>query len=219
MSLIAKWHEEILILIQGDVEVTTPEKTFTPKQRETIDLSEDDEYYLKNICELLIMFWQVSTHQYSMINKNSMANSGEIMDQFEQCIKDGTIIKIEIDPEIISRELKEAESDLETSERSAAENIFKWATIQGHHSLQHSFNALLFSKGYSAIGNQCLISGIKKFFVSAGIFDEYYIKDFEYSHKISEGEELEYNNKEDFAIHIMSSAGDILEIARNETGY
>ncbi|HUV83526.1 MAG TPA: hypothetical protein VMW53_10705 [archaeon] len=58
------------LLITGDVEVTTPEKTFTLKQRETIYLRKDDEYYLKNICELLIMFWQVSTHQYSMINKN-----------------------------------------------------------------------------------------------------------------------------------------------------
>lgn len=141
------------------------------------------------------------------------------MDQFEQCLKDGTIIKIEIKPEKISRELKEAEYDLETSEHSAAERIFKWATIQANYSLQHSFNALLFSKGYRAIGHQCLISGIKKFFVSIGMIDEYYIKDFEYSHKVSDGEELAYNKKEDFAIHIMSSAGDILEIARNETGY
>lgn len=201
------------------MEATTPEKTFTLKQWETIYLREYDEYYLKNICELLIMFWQVGTHQYSMINKKFKANGGEIMDQFEQCIEDGTIIKIEIDPENISGELKEAEYDLETSERSAAEKIFKWATIQGHYSLQHSFNALLFSKGYRAIGHQCLISGIKKFFVSAEIIDENYIKDFEYSHKVSEGLEHAYNNKEDFAIHIMSCAGDILEIARNETGY
>ena len=53
------------------------------------------------------------------------------MDQFEQCIKEGTIVKIEIDPEKISRELNEAEFDLEASERSAAEKIFKWTYDPG----------------------------------------------------------------------------------------
>jgi len=142
----------------------------------------------------------------------------EIMDQFEQCIKEGTIVKIEIDPEKISRELKEAEFDLEASERSAAEKIFKWTTIQGHYSLQHSFNALLSSKGYRAIGHTCLISGITKFFIP-NVIDENYIKDFEYSHKVREGGDHAYNHKEDFAIHILSSAGDVLEIAQNILGF
>jgi uncharacterized protein (UPF0332 family) len=141
------------------------------------------------------------------------------MEQFEQCIKEGNIVKIEIDPEKVSRELKEAEFDLEASERSASEKVFKWTTIQGHYSLQHSFNALLFSKGYCAIGHQCLLSGINKFFTPDGLIDNNYIKDFEYSHKVSEGGDHPYNNKEDFAIHILNSAGDVLEIAQNILGF
>ena len=35
----------VWLLITGDVEVTTPEKTFTLKQGETIYLRKDDEYY------------------------------------------------------------------------------------------------------------------------------------------------------------------------------
>lgn len=139
------------------------------------------------------------------------------MDQFEQCIKEGTIVKMEIDPEKISGELKEAEFDLEASERSASEKIFKWTTIQGHYSLEHSFNALLLSKGYSAIDHPCLISGITKFFIP-NVIDENYIKDFEYSHKVCEGGDYAYAHKEDFAIHILNSAGEILEIAQTILG-
>lgn len=144
-----------------------------------------------------------------------MEQGRERMDQFEQCFKEGTIVKIKIDPEKISRELKEAEFDLEASERSAAKKIFKWTTIQGHYSLKHSFNALLFSKGYSATGHSCLISGIIKFFTSDGIIPDHYIRDFEYSHKVSEGGDLPYTHKEDFAMNILNSAGEVFEIVKD----
>ncbi|NIA03188.1 MAG: HEPN domain-containing protein [Nitrospirae bacterium] len=141
------------------------------------------------------------------------------MDRFEQCIAEGNIVEIKINPEKISRELKEAEFDLESSEHSEAKNNFKWTSIQAHYSLMHSFNALLNSKGYRANGYLCQISGINKFYVGEGLINEEYLKDFEYSHKIYEGGDNPYNHKEDFAIHILSSAGDILEIAQNILGF
>ncbi len=69
--------------------------------------------------------------------------------QFEQCLERGKIVKIEIAPDIISKEINEAKNDLDSCERSIQERNFKWAIIQAYYSMFHSFRALIFSKGYS----------------------------------------------------------------------
>jgi hypothetical protein len=46
--------------------------------------------------------------------------------QFEQCIDKGTIVMIEIAPDLISKEIDEARNDLDSCERSIQGNNFKW---------------------------------------------------------------------------------------------
>lgn len=139
---------------------------------------------------------------------------------FEQCIEKGNLVKIEIDPELISKEFEEAELDLNSSEKSAAENNFKWAIIQAHYSINHSFRALLFSRDYRAKGHLCLKAGIEELFIKSGLLSENYLKDFDYSTKVRKGEEDQgYFHKEDFALFILESAGELYETAMALTGY
>jgi len=44
--------------------------------------------------------------------------------QFEQCLERGKIVKIEIAPDIISKEINEAKNDLDSCERSMNERNF-----------------------------------------------------------------------------------------------
>ncbi len=45
--------------------------------------------------------------------------------QFEQCLERGKIVKIEIAPDIISKEINEAKNDLDSCEGSMNERNFK----------------------------------------------------------------------------------------------
>ncbi len=76
--------------------------------------------------------------------------------QFEQCISKGKIVKISIDPDLISKEMKEAGNDLEACEKSLKESNFKWTIIQAYYSMFHSFRALIFSKGFREKSHICL---------------------------------------------------------------
>lgn len=51
--------------------------------------------------------------------------------QFEQCLKRGKIIRIPVDQTLITKELREADNDLNAAEHSLTEGNVKWAIIQG----------------------------------------------------------------------------------------
>ena len=140
-------------------------------------------------------------------------------DQLSRCIEEGKVEKVDIDTENISNELGHAHYDLEASELSASEGIFKWAVIQGHFSIEHSFRALLLTKGYKSKNKSeiCLVSGIKTLFIDSGVLDEHFLKDFEYSMKVLQGEAHGYADKEDFALYIINCAGEVYEIAKKIT--
>jgi uncharacterized protein (UPF0332 family) len=142
-------------------------------------------------------------------------------DEFEQCIHNGVITKITMNPDRISNELNEAQYDLDTAEKSAATEDFKWAIIQGHFSIAHSFRALLFSKGYNDKNQNdlCLKHAIEALFVDNGMLDEHFILDFEYSTAVWNKEAHGYTDKEDFAFHIINSAGEVCEAAKEIIGY
>ena len=91
--------------------------------------------------------------------------------QFEKCIDKGKIVKIEIAPDLISKEMDEARNDLDSCERSMQENNFEWAIIQAYYSMFHSFRALIFSKGYREKSHICVKYAIEALFVDVGTLD------------------------------------------------
>ncbi len=134
--------------------------------------------------------------------------------QFEQCISKGKIVKIGIDHDLVSKEINEAEHDLNSSEKSYQEGNFKWAIIQAYYSMFHSFRALLFSKGFRDKSHTCLKYGIESLFVDSGLLDNTLVNDFDYAMKMREGADYGHIYSEDSALELKKSADRIYEVAR-----
>ena len=134
--------------------------------------------------------------------------------KFEQCIKKGQIIKIDIDQDLISKELKEAEYDLNACEKSLTEGNFKWAIIQGYYSMFHSFRALLFSKGFREKSHTCLKHAIESLFIDTWLLDKSLLQDFKYAMTIREGADYGHTYSEDSARELTDSAKRIYDITR-----
>jgi uncharacterized protein (UPF0332 family) len=126
--------------------------------------------------------------------------------QFEQCLERGKIVKIEIAPDIISKEINEA--------RSMNERNFKWAIIQAYYSMFHSFRALIFSKGYREKSHTCIKYAIESLFVDAGALDNRLLQDFSYAMKIREGADYGSVYSEDSAMELHKSASKIFEVCK-----
>ncbi len=130
--------------------------------------------------------------------------------QFEQCISKGTIVKISIDCDLISKEINEAKHDLNSSEKSLQESNFKWAIIQSYYSMFHSFRALLFSKGFREKSHTCLKYAIESLFVDSGLLDSTLVNDFGYAMKMREGADYGHIYNEDSALELKKSADRIM---------
>ncbi len=134
--------------------------------------------------------------------------------QFEQCLEKGKIVKIEIAPDIISKEINEAKNDLDSCERSIQERNFKWVIIQAYYSMFHSFRALIFSKGYREKSHTCIKYAIESLFVDAGALDNRLLQDFSYAMKIREGADYGSVYSEDSAMELRDSASRIYEVSK-----
>ncbi len=134
--------------------------------------------------------------------------------QFEQCLEKGKIVKIEIEPDIISKEINEAKNDIDSCERSMQARNFKWAIIQAYYSMFHSFRALIFSKGYREKSHTCIKYAIESLFVDTGALDNRLLQDFSYAMKIREGADYGSVYSEDSAIELRDSASRIYEVSK-----
>ena len=134
--------------------------------------------------------------------------------QFEQCLEKGKIIKIEIAPDLISKEMDEAKNDLASCERSIKENNFKWAIIQAYYSMFHSLRALIFSKGYREKSHTCIKYAIESLFVDTGTLDKQLLQDFSYAMKVREGADYGSVYSEDSALELRDSASRIYEVSK-----
>lgn len=65
----------------------------------------------------------------------------------QECIERGFLRKIEPDPKIIEKELKEAEYDIERAKHALGEKDFKWCIIKSYYAMFHAARAVLFSLG------------------------------------------------------------------------
>jgi len=62
--------------------------------------------------------------------------------KFKQLLEERRLTKIKADRKLVLKEMKGAESDLETAMKSLKDGNFKWATIQGYYSIFHSAKSI-----------------------------------------------------------------------------
>ncbi|MBU4033094.1 MAG: HEPN domain-containing protein, partial [Candidatus Thermoplasmatota archaeon] len=86
------------------------------------------------------------------------------MNAFERCIAEKRLVKVEISPEMIKKELESADYDYGRAMGSLKEKDAKWASIQAYYSIFHAAKALVLSKGYREKGHACLQIALKELF-------------------------------------------------------
>jgi len=84
--------------------------------------------------------------------------------KFKQLIGERRLTKIKSDRKLVLKEMKGAESDLQTARKSLQNGNFKWATIQGYYSIFHAARALLYSKGFREKSHYALLVAIRELF-------------------------------------------------------
>jgi uncharacterized protein (UPF0332 family) len=90
---------------------------------------------------------------------------------FEKLLEERRIIKGKITQEMIAKELKSAEYDLNKAKLSYEEGDFKWAIVQAYYAMFHGIRALVYSKGYREKSHYALKIAFKELFVDAGILE------------------------------------------------
>ena len=83
------------------------------------------------------------------------------MSEFEKCLKNRRILRIEPTREMLVKEMDNAEYDLSKAGDSLLSEDFKWASVQAYYSMFHSAKALVLKKGYREKSHHCLLVALK----------------------------------------------------------
>ncbi len=86
---------------------------------------------------------------------------------FEDCLKSEKIKKFSRGKSLVPKEIRLAEEDLETAQKSFEDENYRWCVIQTYYSMFHSARALLYFKNYREHSHYCLIQAIKELYVKS----------------------------------------------------
>ena len=135
--------------------------------------------------------------------------------KFEKMLEERRIIKGKITQEMIAKELKSAEYDLNKAKLSSEEGDFKWATVKAYYAMFHGIRALVYSKGYREKSHYALKIAFKELFIDAGILERKYYKYFEDAMDLRESADYLSEYSEGGAKEAVENAGELLEKIRS----
>ena len=101
------------------------------------------------------------------------------MNEFERCLKERRLIKINATNEMIQKEISTAEYDLNSSKDSAKDEDYKWAAVQAYYSMFHAAKALVLKKGFREKSPYCRLIALKHLYVNQGLMNQEMIDNFE----------------------------------------
>jgi len=101
------------------------------------------------------------------------------MNEFEHCLKQRRIVRIEASEEMIQKELSASRYDLERAKRSISDGDYKWASVQSYYSIFHSAKALVLKKGYRERSHHCLLIAVRELYVKDGSIDAQLAEEFD----------------------------------------
>jgi uncharacterized protein (UPF0332 family) len=90
------------------------------------------------------------------------------MNEFQRCLKEGRIQRVDVDGAWVSKELEEAGYDLGRASESLDAGDFKWSIVQSYYAMFHGAKALVLQKGYREKSHLCLLIALRQLCVSGG---------------------------------------------------
>jgi uncharacterized protein (UPF0332 family) len=129
----------------------------------------------------------------------------------DKCLKEGYLIKIKSNQkDLIKKEMKEAQYDLEKAKESFEEEDFKWCIVKAYYSMFHISKALLFKLGYKE----------KKHFAVGIVLEELnkdgkleieYVNNFKAALSSREDADYHYIYSKDNAKYILESTEEFID--------
>jgi uncharacterized protein (UPF0332 family) len=89
------------------------------------------------------------------------------MTEFERCLEERRIIRVEATYKMIGKELDGAIYDLRSAEESSHTGDYKWASIQAYYSMFHAAKALVLKKGYREKSHYCLLVALRELYIKS----------------------------------------------------
>lgn len=140
------------------------------------------------------------------------------MSDFDACLKNGKLVKVEPSIEMVKKEIENAGYDLKRAEESLLNDDHKWASIQAYYSMFHSAKALVLNAGYREKSHYCLLVALRELFVKGGRLAKGIGDDFEMCmdvrHQANYG--LSYSNES--AELTVKAAREFYDVARKMLG-
>ncbi len=103
------------------------------------------------------------------------------MNEFERCLKERRLLKIELSDRMIEKELEGARYDLMRAEESVHNGDYKWSSVQAYYSMFHAAKALVLKRGYREKSHYCLTIALKELYVKVGELEQEFVDNFEMS--------------------------------------
>ncbi len=127
----------------------------------------------------------------------------------ESCVKEGFLLRIRPDKELIKKEFNEATYDLEKAEKAYGDLDFKWCIVKSYYCIFHSARAVLFRLGlrekrHFAIG--IVLEDLSK----KGKLESSYVNDFNAASSSREDADYHYTYSKETAQHNLKIAKEFL---------
>ena len=114
----------------------------------------------------------------------------------------------------MAKELKAAEQDLETAQKSIKQKDYKWATIQAYYAMFHAARTLLFHKGYREKSHYCLMLAMKTFYVSEGKMEMRVAESLQTARALRESADYDNAFDKKSAISLVDQAAEFVKVAQ-----
>lgn len=90
---------------------------------------------------------------------------------FDECLKKGKIKEFSQGKSLAPKEIRLAQEDLQSAQKSFEEKNYRWCVIQTYYSMFHSARALLYNKNYREHSHYCLGEAIRALYVDDSKLD------------------------------------------------
>lgn len=125
---------------------------------------------------------------------------------FKKCLENKSLIKVDIDKDLIEKEITASKNDLKDSEDVLGLKKYKLATITSYYSMFHAARALLYSKGYREKSHFCLRMALKNLFVDNNLLEPSFLDAYDMAKELRENADYKSEFSEENAKKLVNKA-------------
>jgi len=89
-----------------------------------------------------------------------------ISSELQRLLQERKLVRARITRDMVVKEIRAAETDLQDARDSLSRNRFKWATIQGYYAMFHSARALLYHHGFREKSHYAVLVALRSLLAS-----------------------------------------------------